>query len=95
MRMLKVKMPVNGFVVTLNVDETKTVQQLMEDLGPQLKLTNTQSFSLAREKRPRATLRRSFSLRSKAKDKKESRRSVEAEGSVWLLAEAAGFYINI
>ena len=83
MRMMKVKMPDNGFVVTLNVDESKTVQQLMEDISPQLKITNNHNFSLARDKEPRGAGR---SFRLKVKDKKETRRSVEAGGTVWLLA---------
>ena len=74
-RMLKVKMPVNGHVVTLYVDEAKTVHQLMDDIGLQLKMTNNHNFSLARDKDPRevATL-----VRSKAKDKKERRLSIQA-----------------
>ena len=74
-RMLKVKVPVSGYVVILDVDEAKTVHQLMDDICLQLKITNNHNFSLARDKDPREVAR---SVRSKAKDKKERRLSVQA-----------------
>ena len=80
MRMLKVKMPVNGVVRTLYVDEAKTVGQLMGEICPQLRITNNLNFCLARE--PEVVR----SVTSKAKTRKEISRSVQSEettGEVW------------
>ena len=81
--MLKVKVPVSGYVVILDVDEAKTVHQLMDDICLQLKITNNHNFSLARDKDPREVAR---SVRSKAKDKKERRLSVQAVESTGVAA---------
>ena len=74
MRMLRVKMPVNGVVRTLYVDEWKTVGQLMGEICPQLRITNNLNFCLARQ--PREVVR---SVTSKAKTRKEISRSVQSE----------------
>ena len=68
MRMLKVKMPVTGVVRTLYVEESRTVGQLMEEICPQVRITNHHNFSLARE--PREVVR---SVSSKAKARKKTK----------------------
>ena len=82
MRMLKVKMPVTGVVRTLHVDECKTVGQLMEEICPQLRITNHHNFSLARE--PREVVR---STSSKKKARKEM--SVQSEETTGLVCYCA------
>ena len=80
------KVSVNGDVSALYVDEAKTVQQLMDEICSQLRIKNNQNFSLAREKEKEPSQAKS-SIRSKGKDKKEARRSVqpgEISGVLWL-----------
>ena len=89
MRMLRVKMPVNGVVRTLYVDESKTVEQLMEGICPQLRITNHHNFSLARE--PREVVR---SVRSKAKARKERSGSAQSEETTGEVSSHWSFLIS-